>query len=1130
MKIKPSLYLIILCSIIISGCDLFSASVQSDFLNKIDGEISWANAKRLSVRVDYPGEWGSSSPPAGLITPSPRDIRQGFAFELEFTPDAAYSFKGWRAYASSDLGPVSVQGNDWRLNQTLLDGISELEDVLVPAIAAEGSGLTIRGGTGEFTINTIEAVTLVPWCETEPYVIRTDPRSETQNSTDMRTFHPSTDIMVYFNAALDPDIVWKIPDNAMPNGLVWIEARPISSISAEGDFTPHNEWFDRIEYESRAGLHTLTIIPKKGSEPGNTGPEFNYQIKITIGKNIRNAQGNMMTAEEVLYYKVAELEGAEAEFTNWSAVYYEESGTMTLSCDIAGANAADEATFVNGYCQINQGANLPFDISRDGISSSFTGTIAGVGRLDDSGIREGRSAGNIREYRIFVELYAGGYHVDDRNFKIWNFPGMSVSKANPAIEVTSEDGDYEDSGKTIGLSKIVLHNIEGQYVLANDITINTEWTPIGNDGIGANIAPFAGKFYGGGRTITLNSGIANTEYRGLFGFTEGSSAAHLAEIRDLAVAYANTETTGSSDTYMGGVVGFANNTNIRNVIVLGANFNAALSITPSNTSVVRLGGIAGYFEGSGKIENCYAGLSVKYNPGSSGDMYIGAVAGETGKGTGEYIAVHNGYTSPDPILAGLLINGVSAAANVSADKGNYSGQINVGGAVGKSGQNTMRDLLSRSAVFFSRNAYVPDYMDPVTFNNCGGLAGQIALTNFDNCFFNGDIEISGANPVTGRTHLGGIFGYNDAFGISFINDCRVRGNINFKGNNRLYIGGIIGYSLVADPFSSPRLTITNTFYEGGVITISNSSYTYAGGFAGELDNSHVVALCGSLGGSLVINTTAELYAGGFISFVGSTIINNCFSRMNLDLQSNAGNFYAGGFAGHNNGTIKTCYASGNVNALNSGFIPGPSDFFIGGLAGYNTGTVSNCYALGDITADRLAASGDSSAGGLVGYAIYGNSKIQYSFSKEQKVKAKSLNGHAYAGGIIGSYNPYSGSSLNNNIALGSLVSAAAATAAQAHTGRVSGFNPGTDNYAINTMRIGSGAYDDYILGAVQSTGTGTATIHGENVTNSDSNPGTQNTAWWQEIFDISANTYRNSWDYSTVSSLNHPVLAGTPGQ
>ena len=75
-----------------ANCSLFSGPPDKDLLKKIDAEIAWANAKKLIVTVAFPQEWGTS-PQRGENQCG--DVRQGFAFNVEFVPSSAFSLIGW---------------------------------------------------------------------------------------------------------------------------------------------------------------------------------------------------------------------------------------------------------------------------------------------------------------------------------------------------------------------------------------------------------------------------------------------------------------------------------------------------------------------------------------------------------------------------------------------------------------------------------------------------------------------------------------------------------------------------------------------------------------------------------------------------------------------------------------------------------------------------------------------------------------------------------------------------------------------------------------------------------------------------------------------------------------------------
>jgi hypothetical protein len=102
--------IIVLCSL--HGCDLLNDKAEIDVLAAIDEEINWANAARLNaVTVAVPEGWGINNTPVSTL-----DIRQGYAFELDFTPYGAFGFVKWRGFRSSDL--AGNQG--WATNPTFL--------------------------------------------------------------------------------------------------------------------------------------------------------------------------------------------------------------------------------------------------------------------------------------------------------------------------------------------------------------------------------------------------------------------------------------------------------------------------------------------------------------------------------------------------------------------------------------------------------------------------------------------------------------------------------------------------------------------------------------------------------------------------------------------------------------------------------------------------------------------------------------------------------------------------------------------------------------------------------------------------------------------------------------------------
>ncbi len=112
------------------------------------------------------------------------------------------------------------------------------------------------------------------------------------------------------------------------------------------------------------------------------------------------------------------------------------------------------------------------------------------------------------------------------------------------------------------------------------------------------------------------------------------------------------------------------------------------------------------------------------------------------------------------------------------------------------------------------------------------------------------------------------------------------------------------------------------------------------GFTGSLDGQ------GCNITDLFINLIATNYVGLFGVLEAEANLNN----IGLHDINISGNYYAGGLAGRNYGTVENCYATGNVS--------GNSD--MGGILGSNDGTVSNCHSTGNVN-------GAGDLGSLMGY-------------------------------------------------------------------------------------------------------------------------------------------------------------------
>lgn len=176
--------------------------------------------------------------------------------------------------------------------------------------------------------------------------------------------------------------------------------------------------------------------------------------------------------------------------------------------------------------------------------------------------------------------------------------------------------------------------------------------------------------------------------------------------------------------------------------------------------------------------------------------------------------------------------------------------------------------------------------------------------------------------------------------------------------------------------------------------VTYKEYYYAGTFDGK---GHTIS---NLSIDLAYNNDSGLFGGiADTGEVKKLILKDVNISVNVD-----GNYYVGGIAGGNYGTIENCnvsgtvsgeYAVGGIAGLNQGTIENCSvsgtvegQQYVGGIAGGNgNGTITACYNTGNV-------SGTSSVGGVVGDISWGTITACYNTGD--------VSGTSSIGGVIGS--------------------------------------------------------------------------------------------------------------------------------
>jgi hypothetical protein len=258
-------------------------------------------------------------------------------------------------------------------------------------------------------------------------------------------------------------------------------------------------------------------------------------------------------------------------------------------------------------------------------------------------------------------------------------------------------------------------------------------------------------------------------------------------------------------------------------------------------------------------------------------------------------------------------------------------------------------------------------VDVVGAQYVGGLAG-VNRGNVSNVYTSGS--------VTGTYRVGGLIGSSSNTVSDSLSLCTVNG----EGT----IGGLIGENEESG-------TIIGSHWEG---TLTASSYA-VGGLAGINSIDSSINNCFSsgtiIGGSEV---------GGFVG-INEGMITNSHSDANFTIVEDGVTEYSGGFVGFNDeGTIDTCYSTGDV----IGMLGSSGSYFVGGFVGYNknrdTGGIFNSFTTSYVV-------GEIGVGGLVGFNDEGVIVDSYSLGSivgDEHVGG--LTGYDYESDITNSYYDY----------------------------------------------------------------------------------------------------------------------------
>ncbi len=177
------------------------------------------------------------------------------------------------------------------------------------------------------------------------------------------------------------------------------------------------------------------------------------------------------------------------------------------------------------------------------------------------------------------------------------------------------------------------------------------------------------------------------------------------------------------------------------------------------------------------------------------------------------------------------------------------------------------------------------------------------------------------------------------------------------------------------------------------LTSSSSAFVEIGGIAGR--NSGTIEKCSATKGDIYVSLHIARWAG-LICGASTGSIRNCYATGNVYVTQDEQNTkwaYVGGVTSHNSGTIENCFVDAIVYAYgyNKGLVTLPDSYRgeVALIAGVNSagGKIHHCFAMGNVTG------GNGRVGDISGF---NNGTITECYRDSNAVLASSRNNHTYA--------------------------------------------------------------------------------------------------------------------------------------
>jgi hypothetical protein len=609
----------------------------------------------------------------------------------------------------------------------------------------------------------------------------------------------------------------------------------------------------------------------------------------------------------------------------------------------AAANAA-----VGGLVGDNQSAISASSVVLAGGAIEASGEAAVIGGL------AGKQTGDMQASKAVIDA-GGSIHASGEGNLAGGLVGLYASGAATDVTVAFTGGSIRADGAGSIAGGMIGRSAAGQTVKNAGVT--------GIGGIGGEIAAAAAAGGIAGDKAGLGTNVfefEKVEVKGVSlavtagGSALGGIAGKLADTAVKEAVFQGSLTAAQTDVKAGGIVGSAYNSILYlmqaapQIELSPAAEEGSLFVAPmaTETRANAAGSIAGVMEASSEQRNAaldfgyytpfYPGIyDAKVNEGGivmtgfgqTLDLYAGGLVGKLLSAS-----LYNSVSSASVNVTGAshavmggavgLLSG-SVAVNMTVqsqfDAGSSS-NYSAGGLVGQADHSDIS--YSRTSALNDKPIVIGESVAAnrqATYARIGGFVGQADATTIKNVSADMDIEATIANPYA-TISAGGFAGILGDSAHGVIDGAYAKGSVTLDGKAGAYAGGFAG---VVNAYE-----ITQAYATGNVKTSSFDAR--GGGFAG------IIYLDG---------TIADAYAMQDEVYVAGTGV--------------ATRAYAGGFAGHNDGSLSRVYAK----AAHITSLAGGANSYMGSLIGYNyrDGRVADSYSTGALAAIMYDTSSGQSA-------------------------------------------------------------------------------------------------------------------------------------------------------------------------